>query len=217
MEHTKRNITIIVFIIAVGALGWFLFSNPKVTTPPSIVATTTLTFNGPGLSFIYPKELTFSQKNDTLVLHHEIPYKNTGGCDMMGDEKTYDTFTDFHITIRIASTSLVKTVKQMSSYIPEENFEGTKLKIHPGFIDSFRAGILEGFAIYEGAEGCGFTTYYFSIPDNKTLIIQKESIQALSGVRGNTEIQKILAIPGVISKEESEMMFMRILNSLILK
>jgi len=215
--NTKRNIVIIVFIIAALATGWLLFNNPKAVISPNTTATTTLTFNGTGLNFTYSKELTLSEEADTVVLHHQIPYKNTGGCDMMGKEKTYDMLTDFHVTLRIASTTLIQTVRQMSSYIPEENFDGDVLKVNPGFIDSFEAGVLKGFAIYEGAEGCGFTTYYFPISGNRTLIIQKESIQALSGVRGEAEIQKILAVPESISKEESAMIFIDILNSLTIK
>lgn len=136
---------------------------------------------------------------------------------MIGDEKTYDMLTDFDMTIQIVNTPLIQTVRRMSAYIPEENFIGNTLKVTPGFIDSFEAGILNGFTLYEGAEGCGFTTYYFPIPGERTLIIQQASIQALSGVRGNAEIEKILAVPGAISKEESEMMFMSIVNSLTIK
>ncbi len=221
MEHLHRNIFITLFVAIVGVIGFVLFSKaPDKTTPPPVTdgtLPTTVYTSTQGISFQYPVELSLTERAQTVTLHHEIPYKNTGGCDMMGDEKTYDMLTDFHVTIRIASTSLVQTVRHMSSYIPEENFAEDTLKVNPGFIDSFQAGILNGFAIYEGAEGCGFTTYYFPIPNNRTLVIQKESIQALSGVRGNAEIEKILAVPGAISREESDMMFMGILNSLTLK
>lgn len=213
---TAKKLTFfIVFIIIVVVIGWFLKKLNTPTSPHTIPST--LTFNGTGLSFIYPRELTLSEKTDAVVLHHEIPYENTGACDMMGDEKTYDTLTDFHVTLRIASTSLVQTVRQMSSYIPEENFDGNVLKVNPGFIDSFEAGALKGFAIYEGAEGCGFTTYYFPISGNRTLIIQKESIQALSGVRGQEEVQRILKVPGSIAPSVSDKIFKDILTSLVLK
>ena len=214
---TAKKLTFfIVFIIIVVVIGWFLKKLNTPTSPHTIPST--LTFSGAGLSFTYhPNELTLSQQNDSVVLHHEIPFENTGACDMMGDEKTYDTLTDFHVTRRIASTSLVQTVRQMSSYIPEENFDGNVLKINPGFIDSFEAGLLKGFAIYEGAEGCGFTTYYFPISGNRTLIIQKESIQALSGVRGQEEVQRILKVPGSIAPSVSDKIFKDILTSLTIK
>lgn len=221
MEHLHRNIVITLFVAIVGVIGFVLFSKaPDKTIPPPVVDGNlpTTSYSSPnGITFTYPVELSLTDNEGMITLHHEIPYQNTGACDMMGGEKTYDMLTDFHATIRIASTSLVQTVRHMSSYIPEENFAGDTLKETPGFIDSFKAGILNGFAIYEGAEGCGFMTYYFPIPNNRTLVIQKESIQALSGVRGNSEVEKILAVPGAISKEESDIMFMSILNSLTIK
>lgn len=221
MEHLQRNIFITLFVAVVGIIGFVLFSKaPDKTIPPPVIdgnLPTTSYSSTDGITLTYPVELSLSEKDKMITLHHEIPYKNTGACDMMGDEKTYDMLTDFHVTLRIASTSLVKTVRQMSSYIPEENFDGDVLKVNPGFIDSFEAGSLKGFAIYEGAEGCGMTTHYFPLPGNRTLIIQKESIQALSGVRGETLIKEILAVPGAVSKEESEMMFMSIVNSLTIK
>ncbi len=220
MEHLKRNIAITIFIMFAGVLVFILFYNkPPLPEPQGILPGEPLhyTHTSEEMTFTYPAFLYKETKEGIVSLHHDIPYKNTGACDMIGDEKTYDTLTDFHVTLRIASTSLVKTVRQMSSYIPEENFDGDVLKVNPGFIDSFEAGSLNGFAIYEGAEGCGMTTHYFPLPGNRTLIIQKESIQALSGVRGETLIKEILAVPGAISKEESEMMFMSIVNSLTIK
>lgn len=221
MEHLQRNIFITLFVAVVGIIGFVLFSKaPNKTIPPPVIdgnLPTTSYSSTDGITLTYPVELSLSEKDKVITLNHEIPYKNTGACDMIGDEKTYDMLTDFHVTLRIASTSLVKTVRQMSSYIPEENFDGDVLKVNPGFIDSFEAGSLNGFAIYEGAEGCGMTTHYFPLPGNRTLIIQKESIQALSGVQGETLIKEILAVPGAISKEESEMMFISIVNSLTIK
>ncbi len=220
MEHLKRNIAITIFIIFAGVLFFILFYNkPPLPEPQGILPGEPLhyTHTSEEMTFTYPAFLYKETKEGVVSLHHDIPYKNTGACDMMGDEKTYDTLTDFHVTLRIASTSLVHTVRQMSSYIPEENFDGDILKANPGFIDTFEIGSFKGFAIYEGAEGCGFTTYYFPISGNRTLVIQKESIQALSGVRGQEEIQKILKIPGSIAPDASDILFKEIITSLTIK
>lgn len=217
MEHTKRNIVIIVFIIAATACGWILFKNPQAATPVSTTATTTLTFSGAGLTFSYPKELTAYQQDDNVVLHHEIPFENTGACDMEGGTTIYDKLTDFHLTLRIVNSSLIQTVKSISPYIPEENFSSTTLKVSPGFIDSFETGAYKGFVIYEGAEGCGVITHYFPLSSTQTLVAQRASIQALSGVRGQEEVQKILKIPGSIAPSVADTIFREILTSLILK
>lgn len=214
--NTKRTIVIIVFIIATLASGWLLFKNRQ-NASLNTAPTDTLTWNGAGLGFTYPKELTAYQQDDNVVLHHEIPYQNTGACDMAEEGNTYDKLTDFHLTMRIIDSPLVQTVKSISPYIPEENFDGDALKVNPGFIDSFEAGTYKGFVIYEGAEGCGVITYYFPLSSTRTLLMQRASIQALSGVRGEAEVQKILAVPGVLSKEVSYEIFVDILNSLIIK
>ncbi len=218
MEHTKRNIVIIIFIIAAVATGWLLSNNQKTLTPISTTATTTLTFSGAGLSFTYPKELTAYQQNDNVVLHHEIPYQNTGACDMEGDSVVYPMLTDFHVTMRIVNSPLVQTVKSISPYIPKENFNGAVLKVSPGFIDSFEAGAYKGFMIYEGAEGCGVITYYFPITPQKTLVVQRASIQALNpAVRQPEKIREVLAVSGAIAPSLSDQIFTDILQHLTIQ
>lgn len=215
--NTKRNIVIIVCIIAAAACGWFLLNNPK-AAPTSTVATTTLTFSGAGMTFSYPPELTAYQQDDTVVLHHEIPYENYGGCNMMEEGTLYDKLTDFNLTMRIINFPLVQTVKSISPYIPEENFDGDILKVNPGFIDSFEVGVYKGFVIYEGAEGCGVITHYFPLSATKTLVAQRAAIQALNpGIYRPEEIREVLAVPGAIATSVSDRMFKDILTSLTIQ
>ncbi len=220
MEHLKRNITITLFVAAAGLIGFVLFYTPPAPQKQNNILPgepLQYTYSSEDISFTYPAFLTLDTKDSIVSLHHEIPYENNGACDMVGEWVLHKNLTDFHVTIRIASTSLVHTVQQMSPYIPEENFDGDVLKVNPGFIDAFEIGALKGFMIYEGAEGCGMTTYYFPVSNNRTLMIQKESIQALSGVRGQEEIQRILKIPGSIAPSVSNKIFEEIITSLIIK
>jgi hypothetical protein len=133
---------------------------------------------------------------------------------MMGEETVYPRLTDFRVTMQKMNKDLVDTMKTISPYIPQENFVNNQVVESPGFIDKFSVGTLNGYAIYEGAEGCGQTTYYFPIKDDQTLIIGKASIQILSGVVSNEKAAEVLAVPGVISKEASEQMFLSILQTL---
>lgn len=166
------------------------------------------------ISFTYPKKLTVSTTNAVTLLRHDIPYKNSGACDMMGDEKKYARLTDFEMKIRIVNKNLTETVKTLSPYIPKENFVKGKLIASPGFIDPYTNGNFSGFAIYEGAEGCGQTTYYFPVTANKTLVISNASIQALSGVITQEKVNEVLAIPGVISREKNKEIFEFIVRNL---
>jgi len=167
-----------------------------------------------GISFTYPENLTASTTDGIAILHHDIPYKNTGACDMMGDEKTYDRLTDFEMRIQIIIKNLTETVNTMSPYIPQENFVNGELVASPGFIDPCTIGRFSGFAIYEGAEGCGQTTYYLPLAGNKTLVITNASIQALSGAIIQEKVNEVLAVSGVISREKNKEIFESIVSNL---
>lgn len=168
-----------------------------------------------GLSFNYPEELQVTDDGQTVSLFHDIPFENTGACDMVeSGEETYPRLTDFNVQMTVYNTAITETVRKLSPYIPEENFVNGELQENPGFIDRVTKGEYSGFMIYEGAEGCGFTTYYFPVQDNKTLVIRKESIQALSGVRGQEIVNEILQVPEAISLEQSEKILNDIINSL---
>jgi hypothetical protein len=170
--------------------------------------------SGTGISFAYPKILTVSTRDGVAMLHHDVPYKNSGACDMMGDDKIYDRLTDFEMKIQIVPKGLTETVKTLSPYIPQENFVDGELVASPGFIDPYTNGAFSGFAIYEGAEGCGQTTYYFPLAGNRTLLITNASIQALSGAIVQEKVDEVLAVPGVISREKNKDIFESIVRSL---
>src|SRR5574340_120646 len=110
------------------------------------------TYQGREFSFKYLEKLTLTEANGKVDLHHEIPYKNHGDCDMKGDDKIYNTLTDFGANFQVIDGTVRQAVKKLSPYMPAENFTGDTLKISPGFIDAYQTGNLTGFAIYEGAE-----------------------------------------------------------------
>ena len=144
-----------------------------------------------GFEFKYPENLKLIKEGNKVILNHFIPYENYGDCDMMGGEQLYKTLDDFNIS-----------------------FEVVNQKLSLNYIDGeYSAGMLNGSWAYEGAEGCGHSTYHFSIGENKTLVIQRAATQALSGLSTLWDLEKILKIPGVISKEESNKLFNEILST----
>jgi len=206
----RTYIIIAICIIILGGLWYFKKGKTQITN------STTGTYRNArvGVGFTYPKILSVNTTDDVVTLHHDIPYLNTGACDMMGDTKTYERLTDFNVTIRIIQKNLTDTVRTLSPYIPQENFINDELVASPGFIETFKIGKLSGFAIYEGAEGCGQTTYYFSVGATETLVVNQASIQALSTAIVKEARDKVLAVPGVISPSKSESIFNDILKSL---
>ena len=168
-----------------------------------------------GISFAYPEVLTARTEAGVAILHHDIPYKNGGACDMMGDEKEFDRLTDFEMKIQILARDLSESVRDLSPYIPQENFVNGELVASPGFIDACTIGRFSGFAIYEGAEGCGHVRYYFRLPGRRTLVVTNASIQALSGAISQEKVDEVLAVPGVIPREKNMEIFESILGDLI--
>ena len=144
-----------------------------------------------GFEFKYPEKLKLVKEENKVILNHAIPYENYGDCDMMGEEQLYTTLDDFDVSFEIVNQKL-------------------SLRYHDG---EYSAGTLRGSWAYEGAEGCGHSTYHFPIGEDKTLVVQRAAVQALSGLSTVWDLEKILKVPGVIPQEESEKLFNEILST----
>ena len=169
-------------------------STPTIVNPTINPITNWKTYESKEFGFLikYPVNLTLRVNNGQVELNHNIPYKNSGDCDMSGGTNEYPTLDDFNLSFSVLGVSDI-----------------------PEYAETIKIGKLDGKVALEGAEGCGDTFYYFNTPDNKTLVIKRANIQALSGIRGNKfEEEEILKIPGVISREENERLFKLILSSL---
>ena len=78
---------------------------------------------------------------------------------------------------------------------------------------NYSSGVLNGVRSYMGAEGYGQTSYYFPFPGGKTLVITKSEVQILSNNVTPEVRAKVLAVPGVISYEESKALLDQILST----
>jgi hypothetical protein len=145
-----------------------------------------------GYTFSYPTKLSLKTSPDGVLLTHSIPFENTdGGCDMVGNGVISKTLGDFNVLV-----SLV---------------EG---QVNPPYVDgTYTKGSLNGKWAYRGAEGCGQTVYYFPISGNRTLVITKQELQILSTIVAPDVRAKVLAVPGVIPREEAENILDRILST----
>ena len=144
-----------------------------------------------GFEFKYPEMLNLKEDRYTVVLSHDIPYENHGDCDMTGDTKTYKNLTDFSLSFEV--------------------LEGV---YSPKVIDGeYKKGELAGTWFYSGIEYCGEYLYYFPAGVDHTLLIRRATVQATSGISAPDDLNKILSIPGAISKEESQKIFDQILST----
>ena len=168
-----------------------------------------------GISFKYPRILEVTEKNKTISVHHEVLFTHHDFCDFKGEvDTTIDIMPDFHLDMYLVSKNLVGTMKQESLYIPEENFVNGAVVLSPGFIDTTEFGTLKGFAIFEGAEGCGQTTYYFVVNGSKTLVVKQKLITIFTGAIDVEQKDKAEAVIGVINKEKESFILNNILESL---
>lgn len=147
-----------------------------------------------GYSLQYPSKLELLQSGAKITFTHSIPYKNSGACDMMGGGKTYNSLEDFDLSLEVIN----KPVQPVRT-------EG-----------AFEAGRLKGIYVYEGAEACGHTVYYFRLSNNRTLVVTRVSIQALSSVVTDGVRNEVIKTPGVIVPEEANVIFKSILESFTL-
>ncbi len=192
-----RNFIIIIILVLIVGGVWFSKSKNV-----AVVDKTIAFYNNSslGISFTYPKILTASTTSGVITLHHEVPFVHHDYCDFKGEiDTTINTLTDFDVKFFVQNRGLVETMKTVSPYIPQENFIDDAVIESPGFIDKYSAGKLNGYKIFEGAEGCGQTTYYFPISDTKTLVVQEALVTVFTGA---------------INKEKSAEIFDSILVSL---
>jgi len=163
----------------------------KVQSPDETVNWKTYSNALLGFEFKYPEKLIISEQNGVVTLIHAIPFKNNGDCDMKGGSETFDNLTDFKVSFEISrSVPLIKTGD-----------------------GKYQKGILNGTYSYQGVEGCGETSYYFPSSGKQTLLVKKASIQILSDVIAPQRRNEVLKVPGVISREENNLLFDQILST----
>ncbi len=208
----KKLALIILAFIVVVLISWYLKKENKPGTDPAIVTYRNANL---GLSFTYPKILTANSNAQSVTLHHEVPFVHHDYCDFKGEgDTTINTLTDFNVNFHTENKGVVDTMKLESPYIPQENFVNGEVVPSPGFIDVYEAGNLKGYRIFEGAEGCGQTTYYFPISNTKTLVIKEELITVFTGAIDIENKSAAEAVPGVLNREKSTEIFESILKTL---
>jgi len=146
-----------------------------------------------GFEMGYPNKLTVieDQKPNIVVFNHFIPYENRGDCDMLGGIEIFTTLDDFNVSLEIVSPAVI-----------------------PGYSDGdSQIGDIQGIRVYNGVEWCGNMVYYFPLGEDRTLIIRRAMIQALSGNASYWDEEEILSIKGVISAEEAEEIFNHMLST----
>lgn len=210
-----KKISILALIFLIMCISfWFYKKNNQIKPDPTISSYRNTNL---GISFKYPNKLITKTSGPSVIIHHDVPFEHHDYCDFKGEATTtIKTLTDFNVEIHTSPKNLVETMRTESPYIPEENFINDDVVPSPGFIDPVKFGNLAGFSIFEGAEGCGHTIYYLEVSDSRTLVITNDFITIFSGSIDTENMNRALAVPGVINKSEAERIFESLLNNLVI-
>ena len=166
-----------------------------------------------GFEISVPDRITIIEDEIGITLFHAIPHEHPDPCDFRGTGQSLEELVDFEVRIEVVEQSLFETVseKEFESFA-SEYVEDNELIISPGFIDAVEVGLLHGYRITIGVEGCGAYKYYFPLNPKKTLFVRRSFITEFMSVISG--YQDYLALPGIIPPAEEEELFINILSGI---
>ncbi|MEI7424556.1 MAG: hypothetical protein WCK10_00290 [Candidatus Staskawiczbacteria bacterium] len=153
-----------------------------------------------GFEFKYPALLALGEKDGAILLNHSVSYKHPDACDFKGDNPPLDKIADFGVSIEFFNQNLKEMVQ--STEYPGWDYVSA---------NSFKLGVLDGYKIMQGIEGCGDYVYYFTVSPTKTMVIKRSLVTEFIAPIGNTS--EYLAVPGVIPPDKEETYFKQMLST----
>jgi hypothetical protein len=160
----------------------------------------------------YPKQLlNLKSIANGVLLSHAIPYKHSNPCDMSGESSILKDLIDFSMDIELYNMNFKQLlISQKNEDMCEYLLTDNSFKLEPGFIDEIGTNELKGYKVSSGCEGCGIYKYYFSLNKDTTLLITRP-YSIFNPLMAESEHKKYLSLPGIITKEEEEKLFRKIL------
>ncbi len=154
-----------------------------------------------GITFQYPSLISMVQDGESITLSHSVSYKHPDPCDFKGDAPSLDKLSDLKVSFKVVNQNL-KDFVQSSTY-PGWDYVSK---------NPFKSGSVSGFKVSSGIEGCGEYIYYLTISPTKTLVIHRGYIAEFNSINGN--YQKYLSLPGIVTPNQEEEIFTKIISSL---
>lgn len=208
LKHGLASIILVVLLAAIIGGGYFFAQKagylpdhtPSDIIQPMSVAKDWKEYSDNSLSFEYSNVLSLRQDGERVTLSHSVAYKHGSPCDFKGDAPPLKMLTDFSVSFQVVDKSPKDYVQ--SSGWPDWEYVSK---------NPFKQAAFSGFKISSGVEGCGQDIYYLVISPNKTLVITRPFVSEFNSVNG--DYQTYLNLPGVISPNQGEEFFTKILSS----
>ncbi|MDO8495382.1 MAG: GerMN domain-containing protein [bacterium] len=216
----NRNISVLAAVV-VGILvliaAYFIFSKdlgPMASPSPSPTPLASKTYRNDHFEFNYPALLQLTEKGSVITLKHEVPFDHQDPCDFKGDAPRLSTVTDFNASLQLFDRNLEGTVDAKQPFLKNDILLNGQMKTN-GLAEPYQAGMLRGFVVNTGAEGCGIETYYFPVETGRTLVVERR--YSPDRTQLITYYEQVLALPGIITPEEEMRIFREVLSSVDFK
>ena len=188
----------------------------EVVTPTEVEqGWNTYQYENYGFEISVPDHISILEDADGITLFHAVPHEHPNPCDFRGTGELLEELTDFEVRIELVEQDLFGAVseKEYESFASEYVVDN-ELVSSPGFIDEVDIGLLHGYRITMGVEGCGAYKFYFPFNPEKTLYVKRSYITEFMPFITNYE--DYLALPGIIPPAEEEEFFIKILSGMTL-
>jgi hypothetical protein len=220
MRNKNAYIITLIIVIVIAILAFALFG-PKRTIAPTeqpaasnnVASTNTKTFSLNFLTFTYLDILLEKEEGKTVYLNHSVATEpHPDYCDFQGNAPEKNSLTDFNANFTILDLDMKNSMKEKEGEdFIKNSFKGDTITKSEGYVDPYEVGMLKGYRITKGIEGCGVYSYYFPLSSNQTLLINRIRIPELTL---SSSKDMYLAIPGVISPQKEEEIFKNIILSI---
>lgn len=163
-----------------------------------------------GFMFEYPNVLTLKSTDNEFSLYHSVPFKHSDPCNLK-DGASIDVITDFNITGTIENGNINDVLRSANYYGINFDSNGKPVIDENSGVKEFKNVNLIGYIYSMGNEGCGVDVYYFSLKNNKTLVLRDLWVGEFSPANGYTGQYDKLA--GVILPDKHSVYLNQILST----
>ena len=216
--NKKFAITLVILLLlGVGAsygIWWWGNQNSQVAVLPATPDPTanwkTYTNTQYGFEIKYPENFIIKDGEKGVSVSHGVPYIHSDPCDFRDGTHILNEVVDFNATLKVFNGNIESAVKANYAF-PNDIIESGQFKLSQDFVDAYSVGSLNGYRVKIGAEGCGLSTYYFTLDSSHALVVSQLTTPERTSLI--LDYEKFLSLPGIIKPADEEKIFNQILST----